>query len=68
MGYPYDIGEHDIPPGVTVCYVKDCRTGEIVRDGLHIDLAESIAESIAETMNEEEALLEAEALDDDEDD
>ena len=64
MGYPYDIGEHDIPPGVTVCYVKDLRTGEIVRDGLHIDHAESIAEA----MNEEEALREAEALDDDEDD
>lgn len=63
MGYPYDIGEHDIPPGVTVCYVKDLRTGQIVRDGLHIDQAESLAES----MNEEVVLDdERDLIDDDE--
>ena len=52
MRYPYDTGEHDIPPGVTVCYVKDMRTGQIVRDGMHIDHAEALADG----MNEDHAI------------
>jgi hypothetical protein len=47
----FEVGEHDIPPGVTVCYVKDSRTGQIVRDGLDIDRAEAIADG----MNEDSA-------------
>ena len=61
-GYPYTVEEHDVPPGVTVCCVKDSRTGQIVRDGLHIDRAEAIAAGV----NEDAARVEAEAPDDDE--
>lgn len=64
MGYPFDVGEHDIPPGVTVCYVKDLRTGEIVRDGLNIDQAESVADGL----NEEHAISGDDDEDEDEDD
>lgn len=63
MGYPYVVGEHDIEPGVTVCFVKDIRTDEIVSDCLHIDAAEATAER----MNEEEYAAEREyEFDDDE--
>lgn len=63
MGYPYVVGENDIPPGVTVCYVKDCRTGEIVRDDLHIDAAENLAEVMNENFAQDEML--EEDMDDD---
>lgn len=54
MGYPYTVGEHDIPPGVTVCFVKDSRTGQIVRDGMHIDAAENMAEVMNENFAQDE--------------
>jgi hypothetical protein len=58
----FEVGEHDVPPGVTVCYVKNARTGQIVRDGLCIDHAEAVASML----NDEAARADAEATDDDE--
>lgn len=48
MGYPYTVGEHDTAHGITVCFVKDQRSGAIVHDGLHIDQAEAMADSLNE--------------------
>ena len=54
MSYPYTVGEHDIPPGVTVCYVKDSRAGQIIRDGMDIDAAENLAEAMNENFAQDE--------------
>jgi hypothetical protein len=56
----YTVGEHDVPPGVTVCYVKDSRSGQILHDGLDIDRAEAIAAG----MNENATHLDMEDPDD----
>jgi hypothetical protein len=53
MAYPYVVGEHD-RHGVTVCYIKNQRTGEIIRDGLSIDEAEELADILADEADEDE--------------
>jgi hypothetical protein len=58
----FEVGEHDVPPGVTVCYVKNSRTGQIVRDGLDIDQADAIAEGLSEAAAADAARDEGEDL------